>query len=383
MSLPGLSLEEGVSALELVWHTVVKNNGTSVKVLGPKDLFDPVPSQLQDILDRPRTQRGILTRDIHNEISATSNKSTLSTGLSTLAAATATSTYTTLAAEISSAGTYSPKRTVENENLNYATPRPSIIGTPSVKPSHNFGTGFTSGPWSDNPNQGWGRQAFGIQLAKSIKTRESVHAPWPLPPTPIGSPSLTVQQPSQPTQTQTAHSNPNFERWCRNRLLDDKTSPHGSTVEDTPKQAPIQSPTIAQPLVSQRFLLPAPGKEIETGNTEPVVVEDACDEQGKKIISLSNSESSVRGEGKRASNCGDSPRPNTRICKFLKHRSGCTAGVDCPYIHPGRKRTPSPKKVEADSLTGIGPRAIIMRGTSTTGKVCLDPISVYIESNLR
>lgn len=368
MSLPGISLGEGVSALELVWHTVVKNNGTSVKVLGPKDLFDPVQSQLQDTGDRPRTQREALTRDIHNEISSTSNKPSFPVGLGPLTTS-AASAFTTLAADISSAATYSPKRVVDNENLNYTTPQSSTTGTPSVKPSNNFGPGFTSNPWSDTPNQSWGRQGFGIQLAKSVKVREqSVHSPWPLPPTPIGSPSLTAQQ-LQPTQAQTAHNNANFERWCRNRLLEDKINSHGSMVEDTPAQTPLQSPIVAQPLATPRFLLPPLGKEIETVNTtEPVVVEDG--EQGK-IISLSNSESGVRGEGQCAINCHDPPRLNTKICKFLKHKSGCMAGVDCSYIHPGRKRTPSPKKEEADSLTGIEPRAIITRGNSTTGKVCI------------
>ncbi|KAF8475741.1 hypothetical protein BDZ91DRAFT_778840 [Kalaharituber pfeilii] len=51
MPLSGISptdQEDGVPALELVWHTIVKSDGTPVRVLGPKDLTDLLAVQTPD-----------------------------------------------------------------------------------------------------------------------------------------------------------------------------------------------------------------------------------------------------------------------------------------------------------------------------------------------
>ena len=377
------SLEDVVPVLDMVWHTVVKNDGTSAKVLGPKDLFDHLQLQSQEISTLPRSQRTILPRDLHNETTGNHGRSQSltfpNTGLGPLLPS-------NIAADIANAATYSPRRTFDSEgsyHLSSPTQRPSISGPPGLpKYSNNFGSGLTSpSPWNDSNHQSWGRQGLGSQTSRSqLRAREnSVYSPWagPYPnagqsPNPIGPPpGLPGPSSHTPQSSHSSHNTANFERWCRNRLLEDKLNTLAASVEGTTTSTPQQSPNGSGKPFLPPQLLPLPAeKELEkiphSATADLAEIEGAVGEQGRapELQSEYGEEEERKGERDAKGFC----RSYNRRCRFLDLKGGCREGADCPFSHSVLSRNRSPKKELADNSGGAGPRAIITRGVSSSDK---------------
>jgi len=372
------SLENVVPALDMVWHTIVKNDGTSAKVLGPKDLFDHLQIQSQEISSLPRSQRTVLPRDLHNETTGNHGRSQSltfpNTGLGPLLPSNIT-------ADITNAATYPPPRTLDGEvsyHLSSPTQRSSISG-PSGLPrySNNFGSGLTSpNPWNDSNHQSWGRQGLGSQTPRSQpRAREnSVHSPWAgpysnpgQPPNPPGLPGPPPHAP-QPSHS---HNTANFERWCRNRLLEDKLNTLAANVEGTTTPTPLQSPNESgKPFLAPQLPSPPTEKAPETAPhsaaANPVEVEGAVGEQGRTPEPRSGyCEEEERGGGRDTKGFHG---PYNRRCRFLDLKGGCREGADCPFNHSTPNRNRSPKKELGDNSGGAGPRAIITRGVSSSDK---------------
>ena len=377
-------LEDVVPALDMVWHTILKNDGTSAKVLGPKDLFDHLQIQSQETSTLPRIQRTILPRDLHNETTGSHSRSQSltfpNTGLGPLLPS-------NIAADIANAATYSPRRTFDGEGsyqLSPPTQRSSISGPPGFpKYSSNFGSGLTSpNPWNDSNHQSWGRQGLGSQTPRSqLRAREnSVYSPWAgpysnagQPPNPIGPPpGLPGPQSHTPQSSHSSHNTANFERWCRNRLLEDKLNTLAASVEGATASTPLQSPNESgKPFLSPQLLSPLAEKEPEKMShsftaADHVEIEGAVGEQD--CAPESQSEYGEEEERRGERDTKGFHRPYNRRCRFLDLKGGCREGADCPFNHSVLNRNRSPKKELADNSGGAGPRAIITRGVSSSDK---------------
>lgn len=374
------SLEVVVPALDMVWHTIVKNDGTSAKVLGPKDLFDHLQVQSQETSSLLRSQRTILPRDLHNETTGNHSRSQSltfpNTGLGPLLPS-------NIAADIANAATYSPRRTFDSEgsyNLSSPTQRSCTSSPPGPpKYSNSFGSGLTSpNPWNDN-HQSWGRQGLGSQTPRSqLRARESsAYSPWggsySNAGQPIGPPPGLPGPPSHiPQSSHSSHNTANFEKWCRNRLLEDKLNTLAASVEGTTASTPLQSPNMP----GKSFLAsqpPSPPAEREAEKitysaaaTDPIEIEGVVGGQG--CAPESQSEYGEEEERKGERDTTGFRRPYNRRCRFLGLKGGCREGADCPFNHSVLNRNRSPKKELADNLGRVGPRAIITRGVSSNDK---------------
>jgi len=374
-------LEDVIPALDMVWHTFVKNDGTAAKVLGPKDLFDHLQIQSQETSNLPRSQRTILPRDLHNETTGNHGRPQSltfpNTGLGPLLPS-------NIAADIANAATYSPRRGLDGEgsyHLSSPTQRPSISGPPGLpKYSNNFGSGLTSpNPWNDSNHQSWGRQGLGSQTPRSqLRAREnSVYPPWTgpysnagQPPNPIGPPpGLPGPLPHTPQSSHGSHNTANFERWCRNRLLEDKLNTLAASVEDTTASTPLQSPNVSGKHFLPPQLLPPPAEKEPEKMPHSVAAADLVEIVGEQDRALeSQSEYGEEEERKGERDAKEFHRPYNKRCRFLDLKGGCREGADCPFNHSVLNRNRSPKKEPADSSGSAGSRAIITRGVSSSDK---------------
>ncbi|RPB21281.1 hypothetical protein L211DRAFT_447377 [Terfezia boudieri ATCC MYA-4762] len=373
------SLEDVVPALDMVWHTIVKNDGTSAKVLGPKDLLDHLQIQSQETSTLPRGQRTISPRDLHNETTGNHGRSQSLTfpnsGLGPLLPS-------NIAVDIANAATYSPRRTFDGEgsyHFSSPTQRPSISGPPGLpKYSNNFGSGLTSpNPWNDSNHQSWGRQGLGPQTPRSqLRAREnSVYSPWAgpyssagQPPNPIGPPPGLPGPPSHtPQSSHSSHNTANFEKWCRNRLLEDKLNTLAASIEGATASTPLQSPNESgKPFLPPQLLYTPVEKEPEKMPTDLVEIEGAVGKQDHAPESQGEYGEEEERNGERDTK--GFRRPYNRRCRFLDLKGGCREGADCPFNHSVLNSNRSPKKELADNLGGAGPRAIITRGVSSSDK---------------
>lgn len=380
MSSPGVMAG---SVANMVWHHIVKADGTSASVLSPKGFFMPDSPLSPDSGTLFGAQKATSPRDLDSETTETPSGRPLSlpfpsAGLGPLLPS-------SLASDISHNSTYSPRKPYDTEGsyeLASGAQRPSISGTTGIaKVSNSFSTGFASpSPWNDTQNQSWGRQGFGGQTPRSHKARDqSMCSPWAGPYSPTAtSPILTGTPPGLPglpmcLSPQPSQNSANFERWCRNRLLEDKLNTLAANVEVSTSLTPLHSPhTIGDHFLNAKLLLPPPA-DIEPERTPEKAKATFSREEGEAISeqvpvmpefhSEAGETEDGKGEGDRKEHRG----PFNRRCRYINIKGGCREGADCPYNHSPspRKRTQSPKKELVDNSDGTGPRAIITRGMSS------------------
>ena len=427
------SQEDNTSTNELVWHTVIKGDGTPIRILGPKDLLslfpvqNPISHPAADNFQRTPRVTVPLQRGFGESLPSTASQGTTQPtqifpngGMGPLAQ-TAASTFSNIAADISSAATYSPRRVFDNSEGAYLGTAAAGTGRP---PPVNFGggeskfsnrphdAGYTSPSWDAGQHQSWGRPGFsgGGQSPRAYRAIprdvQSTYSTWggsytsePTSPGPV-SPPPGLPIPLSPQSPQPRH-NPDFEKWCRNRLLEDKLNAltasaktplpfnHGTDKFPLPLPLSVQESTPVKESALIAAGTTGPTMPVMTGALPAGKAKGTATGTSDSTIGLPNEEDEG-GEGEGEGEGGDDKK--TR-CKYFPTKRGCRRS-DCNYIHSPKISDikNSPKQDIAQSITtsstsdtvntnttATGPRAIITRGTTGEKKVCFHSMAIASE----